>query len=115
MRFRQPRQHDEAHLEFIRQLPCVICFNDIETQAAHLRSENLRYGKRHTGMAEKPSDRWALPLCGRCHTAQHKSNEKNFWLNSGIDPWVLAMSLYGCTGDIEMAHTVIENQVRAHV
>lgn len=112
MRLKQPRVHDEAHLDFIRSLPCVSCGNDIETQAAHLRSDNLEFGKRSTGMQQKPDDKWTLPLCGRCHDTQHKGNEKNFWANLGINPWVLALSLYAASGDHELAQEVINRQVR---
>jgi cytochrome c553 len=111
MRQRSPRVHNDAHLDFIRGLPCVSCGNDIETQAAHLRSDNLMYGKTSTGMQQKPDDRWTLPLCGRCHDVQHKGNEKNFWANLGINPWVLALSLHAATGNHELAQEVISRQV----
>ena len=112
MRFRQPRTKNEAHLQFIRDLPCVSCHDNTATEAAHLRSDNLEYGKRHTGMGEKPSDMWCLPLCGRCHRAQHSANEKNFWANLGINPWVLSLSLFAASGDFELAHEVIRRQVQ---
>lgn len=111
MRFKHPRVHDGAHLEFIRSLPCISCFNDIETQAAHLRSDNRMYGKTGTGMQQKPDDRWTLPLCGRCHDVQHKGNEKNFWANLGVNPHVLALSLHAASGDFELAQDVISLQV----
>lgn len=111
MRFKHPRIKDEAHLAFIRELACVSCGDDTATEAAHLRSDNLAYGKRHTGMSEKPDDCWTLPLCGRCHRAQHSGNEKNFWANLGINPWVLALSLRAASGDHELAQEVISRQV----
>lgn len=111
MRFRHPRIKNEAHLAFIRELPCVSCGDDTSTEAAHLRSDNLAYGKRHTGMAEKPDDCWSLPLCGKCHRVQHGANEKNFWSNLGINPWVLALSLFAASGDHELAQEVISRQV----
>lgn len=107
-----PRQEDGAHLAFIRTLPCVVCQNNIQTEAAHLRSDNLEFGKRSTGMQQKPSDMWTLPLCSRCHRDQHSSNEKNFWGNQGINPWVLALSLFAASGDPDLAHEVISRQVR---
>lgn len=112
LRQRSPRQKIDSHLDFIRGLPCVGCGNDIETQAAHLRTGDLYYGKRNTGGAEKPSDMWVLPLCGHCHTAQHKGNEMAFWKGLGINPHVLAMSLFVCTGEHETALQVIELQTR---
>lgn len=110
LRQRSRRQHMEAHLNFIRSLPCCVCGNDIQTEAAHLRAPNLDYGKRHTGLQEKPSDLWTLPLCGDHHREQHKANEVNFWTNLGINPWVLALSLYASSGDSEMAYAILERQ-----
>jgi hypothetical protein len=112
MRFKHPRVKNDAHLAFIRNLYCVSCGDDTSTEAAHLRSDNLEYGKRSTGMAEKPDDCWTLPLCGKCHRVQHSGNEANFWANLGINPWVLALSLFAASGDYDLAHEVISRQVR---
>ena len=111
-KMKRPRLHQEAHLSFIRELPCVSCGNDTATEAAHLRSANRQYGKLHTGLGEKPSDMWTLPLCGDCHRQQHKGNELNFWTNLGVNPFVLALSLFAASGDHELAHEVISRQVR---
>ena len=112
MRQRSPRLLDDAHLRFIRELPCVSCGNDIQTEAAHLRTGSREYGKRHTGMGEQPSDVFVLPLCGNCHREQHKGNEMNFWANLGVNPFVLALSLFAASGDHELAQEVISRQVR---
>lgn len=108
LRQRLPRQEDAQHLDFIRSLPCVCCGNDIETQAAHLRTENRKYGKDFTGGQRKPSDMWTLPLCGRCHDQQHSGNEESFWIAREINPWVLALSLHAASGDRQLAMEVIE-------
>jgi hypothetical protein len=92
LRQREPRQRDERHLDYIRSLPCCIC-GGIDTEAAHIRTASLEHGKQHTGMAEKPSDKWALPLCNRHHTEQHTMNEMKFWAKYGINPFILAMIL----------------------
>jgi hypothetical protein len=92
LRQREARQRDERHLDFIRSLPCCIC-GGIDTEAAHIRTASLAHGKQHTGMAEKPSDKWALPLCNRHHTEQHSMAELRFWKKYGIDPFLLAISL----------------------
>lgn len=108
MRMRQPRQKDEAHLDFVRSLPCVICGDNTSTEAAHIRSGNLKYGKENTGMQQKPHDRWSLPLCSREHRVQHTKNEWKFWKELGINPWTLAMTLYSVSGDHEAALTAID-------
>jgi hypothetical protein len=111
-RQRRPRFHNEAHLSFIRSLPCASCRDDTATEAAHLRSGNLEYGKRHTGLGQKPDDVFVLPLCGDCHRAQHSANEINFWANLGIDPFRLALSLFAASGDSELALEVLARQIR---
>lgn len=108
LRQRQPRQHDEPHLAFVRSLPCAICGDNTTTEAAHIRSGNLAYGKEQTGMQQKPHDRWAVPLCGTCHRDQHKQNEWRFWRDIGINPWTLALTLHSISGDHEAAVTAIE-------
>lgn len=111
LRQKKPRQHNTNHLAFIRSLPCVIC-GKRPCDPAHLRSANPRYGKRATGMAEKPSDKWTVPLCRQHHDDQHSMNELVWWANQGIDPHMLALSLYGASGDEEMAAQII-TQARA--
>ena len=108
MRLKRAREHNERHLDFIRELPCAVCAAQFATEAAHLRAGNLKFGKLPAGMQEKPSDKWTLPLCSACHRDQHDVNEERFWKARGINPWVLAMSLYNCSGDYELAATVLE-------
>lgn len=92
LRQRDPRQKDARHLDFIRSQPCAIC-GGIDTEAAHIRTESLAHGKRETGGGERPSDKWAVPLCNRHHTEQHSMNEMAFWKKYGIDPFMLAIRL----------------------
>lgn len=92
LRQRQPRERDEKHLDFIRSQPCCIC-GGIDTEAAHIRTASIKHGKLHTGMAEKPSDKWTLPLCNHHHREQHSMNEVYFWHSYGIDPFMLAITL----------------------
>jgi hypothetical protein len=87
---RQPRKRDEKYLAWIRTLPCVIC-GDPRSEAAHLRIASINDDKRETGMGEKPSDRWVLPLCRLHHSRQHSMNEAEFWASYGIDPFALAL------------------------
>lgn len=111
--FKRPRVKNDNHLDFIRSLPCAVCGNNIETEAAHIRAGDLFYGKRNTGGAEKSSDKWALPLCNEHHTEQHEGNELAFWRRYRIDPFVLALSLYACSGEVMVAEEVIRRQREA--
>lgn len=84
-----PRQKDDGYLDYIRAQPCCICGDDVSVEAAHVRSGSLGV-KDYTGGAQKSSDKWALPLCGRHHKEQHRMNELEFWASYGIDPFALA-------------------------
>ena len=64
-------------------------------------------GKRSTGMGEKPSDIWMLPLCGVCHREQHTMSECLFWDKCGIDPHKKALALWVATGDYELGTQII--------
>lgn len=111
MRFKHPRVHNDRHLAFIRQLACISCGNDIETEAAHIRTSSPLHGKPFTGGGIKPDDKWTLPLCNHCHAEQHRMNEMAFWKTKGVDPFGTALALFVATGDHEIADGII----RAHL
>ena len=92
LRQREPRVTDLAHLAFIRSQPCCICYDNTSVEAHHPRVGSINSGVRSCGLAERASDRWALPLCGRHHRQLHSENENYFWASYGIDPFALAMS-----------------------
>lgn len=73
----------------------------------HLKAGLLFYGKRDTGGGEKASDKWTLPGCRRHHDEQHDMDEMEFWRSHGIDPHLLALILWGCTGNAMVAEEVI--------
>lgn len=108
---KHPRVKNNAHLDFIRSLPCICCGNNIETEAAHIRTESLLHGKPITGGGNKPDDKWTLPMCGQCHRTQHSMNEKDFWKAKRIDPFGTALALYCATGD----HDIADGIIRAHL
>lgn len=110
MRFKHPRIKNEKHLAFIRELPCCVCGDNTATEAAHIRSGSPRYGKEYPGLQEKPDDKWVLPLCGKHHREQHSTHELVWWDRYSIDPFVLALTLYAHTGDVETAELVIIRQ-----
>jgi hypothetical protein len=109
---RQPRERDNKHLAFIRRLPCAACGTTAGSDAAHLRAGDLSIGKRPTGKAEKPSDRWTTPLCRPCHERQHSGAELAFWSDLGIDPFALCQALYAASGDTTAAEAIIHNHRR---
>lgn len=107
MRYRHPRERNEKHLTFIRQLPCLCCGNNIETEAAHIRFADRSVCKRQTGKGEKPDDAFVVPLCGRCHRDQHGMNEREFWRQKGIDAIRAALALWYWSGDADACAVIL--------
>lgn len=98
---KSPRLRDERYLAFVRKQPCCVCKAPAPSDAAHIRMASTVYGKRATGMAEKPDDRWCVPLCPPiigfkigCHKLQHSGSEQSFWRAVGINPFEIAIRLY---------------------
>lgn len=109
---RKPRIRDTGHLQFIRRLPCVATFARTGAQvfgcdAAHVRFGDPDRGKRHTGMAEKPDDKWCVSLTKAEHTAQHGQSERAYWQALGIDVVALCEELYAASGDEAAALQII--------
>lgn len=109
LRQREPRQKDEKHLRFIRSLSCCVCGHP-GTEAAHVRMADAAHEKRHTGLGEKPSDCWCLPLCSAHHREQHAGSERYFWLKAGIDPIALCVELHAVSGDAERAEEIMRRR-----
>jgi len=109
---KRPRQEDGTHLKWLRTLPCVIS-GERPVDAAHVRYADPVYGKREVGKAEKPDDRWCLPLARRLHDEQHKGNEREFWARHGLDPLRIALALHACSGDDDQAYVILREAWRA--
>jgi hypothetical protein len=110
---KRPRVHDADHLAFVRQLPCLVCGDDVSVEAAHVRFSDPHAGKRNTGMAEKPDDKYTVPLCGECHRKQHKVSERGYWEARDIDPVKVALALYVNSGNHEIASVICRATMRA--
>lgn len=101
------RVRDNAHLDAIRQLPCInpLCRRDPAGVAAHVRFACADTGKSATGMQVKPDDCFTVPLCAACHTdgpgAQHQGNEREFWERIKIDPLKASAALYDASPNVE--------------
>lgn len=106
-RTRQPRFTDESHLAYIRRLPCLVTGRRGAVDAAHIRFADPRFGKRATGMGERPDDKWTIPLCRAQHEAQHAGDERHYWATVGIDPIQVAAALALNSGDDEAAEMIL--------
>lgn len=111
---KRPREHDRDHLAWLGTLPCIITGRR-PVHVAHIRYADPIYGKPGTGIGEKPSDKWCVPLLHSLHLdgpeAQHGQNEKMFWLRHGLDPLRIALALHANTGDDEQAAVIIRESV----
>lgn len=88
-----------AYLDFIRSLPCCVT-GRYGVEAAHLSSAAPRYGHYGRGKQRKASDRWVLPVAPSSHSRQHDIGEKAFWEEVGINPHILALTLFGLWSDL---------------
>ncbi len=103
---KRKRVKNDAHLDFIRSLPCVITGTH-PVEAAHIRYASRIYGKRATGAGEKPDDAWTIPLSPAKHREQHGMDEEMFWLRHGIDPLQVAAALYANSGDDDQGRLIL--------
>ena len=104
---KRPRENDRTHLDWIKTLPCVIS-GERPVDPAHIRYADRVYGKREVGKAEKPDDRWVVPLCRRLHDEQHSMSERIFWARHGLDPLRIALALHANTGDDDQALVILQ-------
>lgn len=99
---------DKTYLDWIRQLPCIIT-GRYGVDAAHISFAAPHYGKLGRGKSQKESDRWTLPLSREQHERSHRIGETAYWNEVGIDPCIVAMSLYGAYPNTDLALLVIGN------
>jgi hypothetical protein len=106
-RQKRPRRHAEQHLEWIRTLPCVVSLTRNGVEAAHVRYADARYAKRAVGTGEKPDDKYAVPLNWQAHRRQHEMDEREYWRQMDMDPVMIAVALWSCSGDDEAGEQII--------
>lgn len=107
------RQHDDAHLKFIRLLPSLVPGQG-PVEAAHLRYADRLHGKPLTGIGVKPDDRYVLPLAHGAHMDQHAhpEGERAWWASWGLDdPIVVSTRLWLVTGDFDAGVQIIRETI----
>lgn len=102
-------RRDEAHLSFVRALPCLSCLGG-PAEAAHVRFSDASRGKVNPGMGRK-DDFYVVPLCHWCHRdgpeAQHRCNEADWWAGKGIDVLSICAALREVSGDVEAGWRIV--------
>jgi hypothetical protein len=88
----KPRRHrSKEHLRFIAKQACVVCGRK-HSDPHHLSFMQPR------ALGRKVSDEYVVPLCRIHHRAVHRvSDEQVWWTQQGIDPVVVACSLWTST------------------
>jgi hypothetical protein len=74
------------HQQWVRGFACVGCGQMPGDKANPIQAAHVRLGT-NGGTALKPSDRWLVSLCTKCHLfTQHAKGERSFWARLNIDP-----------------------------
>lgn len=94
MRQRRPRIKDNARLQKIRELSCVVCGTTSTIEAAHVSYAEPLAGKRGRGLGEKTDDQFTVPLCRYCHIQSHEwGNERQWWKIKGFEESLVWLAL----------------------
>lgn len=116
VRQREPRVRDRAYLAWVSKLPCIACAcrgrRKLGVHVAHIRMGfPAEPGWREFGKAEKPHDHHTAPLCPSCHLdgpqAQHRGNERAFWLALRIYPPAFCSALVAAYEAVESGDKVV--------
>jgi ERF superfamily len=85
----EPRRvRDRDHVKSVAQHPCLICGRQ-PADAHHLRFAQSK------ALGRKVSDEFTVPLCRGHHREVHRcGDETAWWKSAGVDPTVLARSLW---------------------
>lgn len=106
-RQKNPRQTNDAHLRWIRTLPCVVTGSRQDIQAAHVSFGDLAFAKPSRGKGEKADDKYVVPLCKAEHERQHSQGERRYWESVRINPVIVALSLFAETGNDDKAAEIL--------
>ena len=94
--FSFPKKRPEKrkdYLSWLHTLPCCIS-GQYGVEAAHTSTAEPFYGHWGRAKGTKAPDIFALPLSADMHRESHSGNEVEWWRGKGINPWVLALTLY---------------------
>jgi len=95
--FSFPKKRPEKrkdYLSWLHTLPCCIT-GQYGVEAAHTSTAEPFYGHWGRAKGTKAPDIFALPLSSAMHLESHSGNEVEWWRGKGINPWVLALTLWG--------------------
>ena len=77
------------HQKFVASFPCVVCGNNTQVQACHIRSIP-KVGNIGKGIRDC---RFLIPMCFPHHSEQHQIGELHFFEKYNINPILISMKL----------------------
>lgn len=95
----------DAHLALLRKLLCCVCGSREPNECHHLKQDT-----NERGMGLRSTDKHAIPLCRHHHAEVEgvgSKNERQYFLDKGIDALALADALWRNTGDQDRMHKII--------
>lgn len=95
-----------AYVSWLHQLCCAVTGRETDLQAAHVSYPMAWYGHYGRGRGTKAPDLFAVPLCQEEHARQHSMGEKAYWKMQGIDPHLLALTLFAIHSNYDEAISV---------
>jgi hypothetical protein len=85
------RERDRDHLRFVAVQPCLVCGRTPSDP------HHIKFAEQRT-MGRKVGDRFTVPICRLHHRELHRrGNEHAWWQKQGIDPLIIAASLWAKT------------------
>jgi hypothetical protein len=101
------RERDREHLRFVASQPCLVC-GRTPSDAHHIKFAE------QGAMARKVSDRFTVPICRLHHRELHRrGNERIWWQNQGIDPLVVAATLWARTHAVAPEAEIVDDRDRS--
>jgi len=83
------RIHDAEYLRYLGTLPCCVCAHLGERQTTRTEAHHVVRTRGAFG-----GDNGAAPFCIRHHTLWHLIGRKSFRARVGVDPTVMAATLW---------------------
>jgi hypothetical protein len=87
--FREPRVKDEKHRKFVAGLPCCVCRNNIETEAAHVRMSCLKSESDTSARGRNPQTDGASLSAGGITATNTRSESVSSGYELGSTPFSL--------------------------
>lgn len=108
---------DSKHCALLRLMPCCVSLVQPAGTVHHLKSGPAM---KERGVGMRATDRWGIPMTWEMHQEIERigsRKERQWFLDRGVDPHDLAVSLWNGTGDLErmtkilVAHRELFGQV----